>query len=72
MIDAWNVIGQANQQLQQQVEPLAGLVQVSSKKLAAILASGTGLDTAGRHRLVSNIAGAEIQAPARPHLDRRT
>jgi hypothetical protein len=43
------------------VDPLAGLMQVSSKRLTGILAAGTGLDAAGRRVLGANIAGAEIQ-----------
>jgi len=42
-------------------DPLAGLMQVSSSRLAAMLAAGTGLGVAGRRILRSNIAGAEIQ-----------
>src|SRR4029077_19972242 len=68
MIDAWNAIGEANQQLQQQLDPLASLVQVSSKRLTGIPARGTGLDAAGRRRLGYNIAGAEIQ-PLHVHVN---
>jgi hypothetical protein len=43
------------------VDPLAGLMQVSSKQLANVLAAGTGLGAGGIGRLRANIAGAEIQ-----------
>jgi hypothetical protein len=49
-------------------DPLAGLMQVGSTRLAAILAAGTGLDAAGRRRLGFNIAGAEIQ-PIHVHVN---
>lgn len=49
-------------------DPLAGLMQVSSKRLANMLAAGTGLDVAGRRRLGANIAGAEIQ-PLHIHVE---
>ena len=42
-------------------DPLAGLMQVSSKRLAQTLAAGTGLGPGGMGRLQANIAGAEIQ-----------
>jgi hypothetical protein len=42
-------------------DPLAGLMQVSSKRLAQTLAAGTGLGAAGMGRFQANIAGAEIQ-----------
>jgi len=47
---------------------LAGLMQVSSKQLAAILAAGTGLSARGRAILGANIAGAEIQ-PLHVHVN---
>ena len=50
------------------VDPLAGLMQVSSKRLANILAAGTGLDLAGRRILGANIAAAEIQ-PVHVHVN---
>jgi len=53
---------------QSDVDPLAGLMQVSSKRLANILAAGTGLGAAGRQRLGYNIAGAEIQ-PLHVHVN---
>jgi len=49
-------------------DPLAGLMQVSSARLANILAVGTGLGAAGRQRLGFNIAGAEIQ-PVHMHVN---
>jgi hypothetical protein len=49
------------------VDPLAGLQQVSSRQLANILAAGTGLGAAGRRVLGMNIAGAEIQ-PVHVHV----
>jgi hypothetical protein len=49
-------------------DPLAGLFQVGSARLANILAAGTGLGAAGRRRLGFNIAGAEIQ-PVHVHLN---
>ena len=54
------------------VDPLAGLRQVSSKRLANILAAGTGLNAQGRRTLGMNIAGAEIQpVHVHVHLDGR-
>jgi len=50
------------------VDPLAGLMQVSSSRLAGILAAGTGLDARGRRILGANIAGAEIQ-PLHVHVN---
>jgi len=52
----------------QDTDPLAGLMQVSSARLAAILAVGTGLSAAGRRILGMNIAGAEIQ-PMHVHVN---
>jgi hypothetical protein len=49
-------------------DPLAGLMQVSSRRLAAMLAAGTGLDAAGRRILGANIAAAEIQ-PVHVHVN---
>ena len=49
-------------------DPLAGLMQVSSARLASILAAGTGLGAAGRAILGANIAGAEIQ-PLHVHVN---
>jgi len=43
-------------------------MQVSSARLAAILAVGTGLGAAGRRILGMNIAGAEIQ-PMHVHVN---
>jgi hypothetical protein len=43
------------------VDPLAGLVQVSTRRLTNMLAAGTGLDVHGRQVLGRNIAGAEIR-----------
>jgi len=51
-----------------QSDPLAGLMQVSSKRLTAILAAGTGLGAAGRRVLGANIAGAELQ-PLHVHVN---
>jgi hypothetical protein len=42
-------------------DPLAGLMQVSSKRLANILAAGTGLGVQGRSILGMNIAGLEMR-----------
>jgi hypothetical protein len=54
------------------VDPLAGLQQVSSRQLANILAAGTGLGPAGRRVLGMNIAGAEIQpVHVHVHMDSR-
>jgi hypothetical protein len=39
-------------------DPLAGLMQASTKQLTNILAAGTGLTAAGKGRLAYNIAGA--------------
>jgi len=52
----------------QDTDPLAGLMQVSSARLAAILAVGTGLSARGRAILGMNIAGAEIQ-PMHIHVN---
>jgi hypothetical protein len=53
-------------------DPLAGLMQVSTKQLTSLLAAGTGLGAAGRGRLAYNIAGAEIQPThVHVHLDGR-
>jgi hypothetical protein len=41
-------------------DPLAGLVQVSSRRMARALAAGTGLSVAGRRILEANIAAQEI------------
>jgi hypothetical protein len=41
-------------------DPLAGLMQVSSKRLAQVLAAGTGIGRGGMGRLEANIAGQEI------------
>jgi hypothetical protein len=41
-------------------DPLAGLMQVSSKRLAQVLATGTGIGRGGMGRLEANIAGQEI------------
>jgi hypothetical protein len=41
-------------------DPLAGLMQVSSKRLAQVLAAGTGIGPGGMGRLEANIAGQEI------------
>jgi hypothetical protein len=49
------------------VDPLAGLEQVSSKQLASMLARGTGISRAGQAILGANIAGAEIQ-PVHVHV----
>jgi len=49
-------------------DPLAGLMQVSSARLASILAAGTGLGARGRAILGANIAGAEIQ-PLHVHVN---
>jgi hypothetical protein len=49
------------------VDPLAGLRQVSSRQLANTLAAGTGLSAGGRRILGMNIAGAEIQ-PVHVHV----
>jgi hypothetical protein len=46
---------------QSDVDPLAGLMQVSSKRMANMLAAGTGLDLAGRRTLGANIAGLEMR-----------
>jgi len=43
-------------------------MQVSSSRLAGILAAGTGLDARGRRILGANIAGAEIQ-PLHVHVN---
>jgi hypothetical protein len=46
---------------QADVDPLAGLMQVSSRRMANMLAAGTGLDLAGRRVLGANIAGMEMR-----------
>jgi len=51
-----------------QTDPLAGLMQVSSRQLANLLAAGTGLTAAGRRQLQFNIAGTEIQ-PVHVHVN---
>jgi len=43
------------------VDPLAGLMQVSSRQLANILAAGTGLGARGRGILGANVAGLEMR-----------
>jgi hypothetical protein len=50
-----------NKKKAKDIDPLAGLMQVSTRKLTDILAAGTGLGVAGRQQLGRNIAGAEIQ-----------
>ncbi len=42
------------------VDPLAGLVQVSSARLAGMLAAGTGLGAGGVGRLAQNVSGLEL------------
>jgi hypothetical protein len=49
-------------------DPLAGLMQVSSRQLASILAQGTGLGVQGQRILGMNIAGAAIQ-PLHVHVN---
>lgn len=50
-------------------DPLAGLMQVSSKRMAGILAQGTGITGAGLGRLQQNISGQEIQVSSNLYLD---
>jgi hypothetical protein len=50
-------------------DPLAGLMQVSSKRLAQTLAAGTGIGPGGMGRLQANIAGQEIAVYTNVHLD---
>jgi hypothetical protein len=62
--DLWRVrqqIRDLNKKKAKDGDPLAGLMQVSSKRLAQTLAAGTGLGPGGMGRLQANIAGAEIQ-----------
>src|SRR5262245_2602158 len=42
-------------------DPLAGLRQVSSRQMAAMLAAGTGLGARGRGILAANVAGLEMR-----------
>jgi hypothetical protein len=71
-IDAYNEITNLNNQIAGIADPLAGLIQVSSKKLAGMLSRGTGLGLAGRRRLEYNLAGAEIQPiHVHVHMDSR-
>lgn len=51
------------------LDPIAGLRQVSTKRLTAILAAGTGITPAGRRVLSANISGQQIQVYNRIELD---
>jgi hypothetical protein len=71
--DLWRVrqqIRDLNKKKAGDGDPLAGLMQVSTRRLTDILAAGTGLDVAGRQQLGRNIAGAEIQH-IHVHIDGR-
>ena len=52
-------------------DPLAGLVQVSTRRLAAQLAAGTGLAGAGRRALAFNVSGAQFQSYTTVQMDGR-
>ena len=56
---------------QSDADPLAGLMQVSSKQLTNILAAGTGLGAGGRRVLGANIAGQQIHVYSTVELDGR-
>jgi hypothetical protein len=66
--DLWETRQKIRDLNKQNIDPLAGLAQVSSRQLANILAAGTGLDVTGRRRLVANIGGADIQ-PVHVHVN---
>lgn len=62
--DLWRTrkqIRDLNKSKAREGDPLAGLMQVSSKRMVQMLAAGTGLGVAGRHRLSANVAGMELR-----------